>query len=132
MKLHALISTLMIVLAPLASSAHEGHDHAPGVIQAPHGGVAKAGTHVSLELVTEGKTLKLYPLDAATKPLAGARVSATAQLPKSKKKETVSLTSKGEYFEGTFASGGAYRYTLEVKVGVGKVKDEKFVFQVEP
>lgn len=132
MKAYAIALLFTIVPSPITSFAHEGHDHAPGVVQAPHGGVAKAGKNVSVELVTEGTTLKIYPLDAASKPLAGARVSATAQLPKSKKKETVVLTPQADRFEGSFASGGSYRYTLEVKVGVGKTKDEKFVFQVEP
>ena len=131
MRMLALISGLLISMG--TASAHEGHDKTPGAMAAPHGGMLKSAGHVSLEIVPSKEGFKLYPLDHDMKPIAltDVKVDAVAKFPRKKKLEPVALTSEADFFEGKVASGGAYRYTVEVKATHGG-KTEKFSFNVEP
>ena len=131
MKLLILVPGLLISMA--TASAHEGHDKTPGAMSAPHGGMVKSAGHVSLEIVPSKTGFKLYPLDHDKKPIALAdiKVEAVAKFPRKKKVEPVVLRGDADFFEGTVASSGAYRYTVEIKATHGG-KTEKFSFNVEP
>ena len=117
--------------------AHEGHDHGPGSVQAPKGGVMRSLETVHLELKAEGKALRIYPyeMDAKTQKLVPADVAkfpvkATVTLPK-KKPEALELSPKGDHWEGTFDAKGAHRYALELAITQGGHND-KVKYTVEP
>ena len=112
--------------------AHEGHNHTPGSIQAPHGGVIKGTSELYMELVSDASGLKFYPLTHELKaiPLSELKVSGTYQMPK-KKKEKLTLSSFEDHFETKVESKGAYRYALQLET-IFKTKKESVTFQVEP
>lgn len=117
-------------------STHEGHDHdAPAKVKAPKGGVIKSLEEVHVELVSKGKDIKVYLYDKEMKAknLTGFKVSAQAEMPRTKKTEAVSLTAKDNFYEGTFDAKGVHRYTLIVAVTDPKVgHEDKLKFTVEP
>ncbi len=114
------------------AAAHEGHDKAPGSVQAPHGGVVQGTSQMYIELVNDASGIKLYPLthDLVAVATKNVKVAATAQAPK-KKKEPVKLTAVEDHFEGKVDAKGAYRYTLVLETTY-QGKKEKVTFQVEP
>ncbi|WP_413289167.1 hypothetical protein [Bdellovibrio sp. HCB337] len=129
---------MMSVLLTLSLNvfAHEGHDHdGPTNVQAPKGGVIKGLEETYVEVVSKGKDVKIYLYDKELKPqdVTKYKVSAEAELPKAKKKEPVTLTSKGTHFEASFDAKGAHRYTLIVSVVDPKTgHDDSLKFTVEP
>ncbi|MBX2986276.1 MAG: hypothetical protein KF802_00120 [Bdellovibrionaceae bacterium] len=115
----------------LAVSAHEGHD-APGAITAPKGGIVRSLEEVHLELLAEGKTLRLYAYSTDLKPADVTKypVSATVTLPK-KKAVALPLVAKGDHWEAQFDAKGAHRYKLEIRIQQGG-HDDKVSYNVEP
>lgn len=126
-----LILALTLLITPHLSMAHEGHNHSPGS-EAPHGGVVKEGKTIHMELVAEGNSVKLFPLDKDYKslPLKDIKITATAQ---PAKKSLVPLTLKpGQAsFDGTVDPQGARRVELKIEAELAG-KKENFTFQVEP
>lgn len=115
-----------------AALAHEGHDHGPGSVQAPKGGVIRSLETVHLELLSKGKTVTIYAYDTSLKPADVSKfpVSATVTLPK-KKAEPLKLLPGGDHWTGEFDAKGAHRYTLELSIEQGGHKD-KVKYTVEP
>ncbi len=122
--------------AGLCAFAHEGHDHnAPGTVQAPKGGVIKTLEKTHVELVTKGSDLKvyLYEKDLKPKALKGFLLTATADLPRTKKPEPIVFITKDDHFEGVFDGKGAHRYTLNLTVvDPATGHRDKLNFTVEP
>ena len=119
--------------------AHEGHA-TPGSAQARHGGVIKQTKNLFLELVTEGSTLKLYPMDHDYKavPLDKVKLESTLEFPKGKKgggkivlsEHSVPEEGKSHYM-GTVDSKGLNRFTLKIKATYLDTKGD-VKFTVEP
>lgn len=134
------IFNIILVLFTLTFSteilAHEGHDHdGPAAVQAPKGGVIKSLEEVHVEVVAKGKDVKIYLYDETLKPadVANYKVTATAELPRNKKSEAISLKAQGKYFEATYDAKGAHRYTLVLTITDPKHKHEdKLNFTIEP
>lgn len=134
------IFTSLLVLSALTFSAvsfaHEDHDHdGPAAVQAPKGGVIKSLEDVHVEVIVKGKDVKIYLYDEALKSVdvANYKVTAMAELPRSKKAEPVTLKAQGKYFEATYDAKGSHRYTLVLTVADPKHKhDDKLNFTIEP
>lgn len=110
--------------------AHEGHSH--GSLSAPHGGAVYDGKRAGLELIQEGKKIKLYPVDGNWKliPIANVEASAQIEFPK-KKAEAISLIREKDHFSVEVDAKGAHRYQLVVTLSLGAHK-ENLKIQVEP
>lgn len=122
-----------LILTPFAF-AHEGHDE-PATVQAPKGGVIKGIEDAYIEVVVKGKDVKIYFYDKNLKPqeVSAFKVSATAELPRSKKAEPVTLNAQGNFFEAVFDAKSAHRYTLVLKVVDPKHgHDDKLTYTIEP
>ncbi len=128
--------TLLALLASLPAMAHQGHDHdAPTTLKAPKGGIIKALDESRVEVVSRGKDLKVYVYDAAMKPASAAdfKIAASAELPRTKKEETVPLWARKNHFEGSYDAKGAHRYTLKLKVTHAKTgHTDPLTFTIEP
>lgn len=126
------ISLIAAMLVSVFAFAHEGHDHGPGQVQAPKGGVIRSLETVHLELLTKGKTVSIYVYDMDLKPEQVSKfpASATVALPK-KKSEPLKLTEKGDHWEAEFDAKGAHRFTVELSIKQGG-HDDKVKFTVEP
>jgi len=120
-----------LLLTSIASFAHEGHDHVPGVLKANHGGVVKAGKQINLEYVVSGEVLKLYPLSHEGKDLvvSDIKLSATAKSPKGKA-EPVKLEIKDGVYSAKVDFKAAYRIEFQVVADAGD-KQSSFKFQIE-
>ena len=124
------ILALCAVLA-LPVSAHEGHDHAPGV--ANHGGVVKDGKTISVEFVARGLTLEVHPRTADGKeiPVKDVKIKATVQAPK-KRPIALDLKPVDEWhYKGEITGEKSYRFEVKLTASY-KGQDNHFVFQVEP
>lgn len=128
-----LILTMMIAFLPLGGFAHEGHDHTPGAVAAPHGGIMHDLEHMYLEFLVDAGGVKLYPYNHELEPLAISEVGieGSATLPKKTKPEKVTFKPAGSGFSASFDAKGAHRYMLEVTVTYRGKKD-KAKFNVEP
>lgn len=131
-----ILSVILISAFSLTTFAHEGHD-GPSGLQAPHGGVAKPGKQINLELVQEGSSIKLYPISHEGKALDTKTVTlkATAKIPKKGKNaaqsKALTLKAESEGFSSEVDMKGSHRFELEVEAASGG-KTDKFTFQVEP
>ncbi len=119
-----------------AASAHEGHNHdAPTMIKAPKGGVIKALDESRVEVVPKGKEVKIYLYDKEMKPrdASGFKITAKAELPRSKKIQAVEFMAKGNILEGSFDAQGSHRYTLRLSVTDSKTnRTDEISFTIEP
>lgn len=125
---------IMILLAlPTFSFAHEGHDKAPGAVNAPHGGFIQGTNELYLELVANSEGIKIYPLTHGLKPIALKEIQLDGKVsfPKKSKAETVKFDSTEDAFVAKVNSKGAHRYTLELNIAY-QGKKEKTKFNVEP
>ncbi|XGC79442.1 hypothetical protein ACES2L_08890 [Bdellovibrio bacteriovorus] len=125
-----LITCLLFISA--IANAHEGHDHGPGAIQAPKGGVVRSLETINLELLANDKNVQIYVYD---KDLAPAKAkdypaSLTMALPK-KKAEVVELKDAGDHWTANIDPKNAHRYTLELAIKQGGHND-KVKWVVEP
>lgn len=114
--------------------AHEGHD-APTTLKAPKGGVLKELMEARVEVVSKGKDLKIYFYDKEMKPtqVSGFKVSARAELPRTKKIENLELKAQETFFESSYDAQGAHRYTLKLTVTDLKLNDtDHLTFTIEP
>lgn len=121
-----------LFLFTLVATAHEGHDHGPGAVQAPKGGVIRSLETVNLELLNEGKKIKIYIYDTDLKAQDAKKypVSATITFPK-KKAESAQLIEVGDHWETEVNAKNAHRYTLELSIKQGG-HDDKVKWVVEP
>lgn len=123
---------LLIAMAlSVSSSAHEGHDNAPGALKANHGGLVKPGKEINLEYVVAGTEVKLYPISHDGKDLTPSeiKISATVQLPKGKS-ESVKIENKDGAFVVQVDFKSAYRVEMKVSA-IHNGKKDNFKFQVE-
>lgn len=130
--------TKFLILTALAftfssANAHEGHDKTPGALVAPHGGILKGVEHIYVELVTEPKGLKIYPLDHNMKaiPLSDVKIEGKMSVPRKKQSDAVKFVSEADHFSSKIDAKGAHRYDLDLTVVHGG-KLEKIKFSVEP
>jgi hypothetical protein len=128
-----LLTTSAVLLVQIAQPAfaHEGHDNAPGMLKANHGGNVLAGKELNLEYVISTTEVKLYPVSHEGKDLASpqVKVTATAKAPKGKA-ENLKLESK----EGAFLTQVDFKSAYRVEVNViteFNGKKDLFKFQVE-
>lgn len=129
----AVVLGAMTLGVPVASHSHEGHDHSPGQVQAPHGGLIQKAADYYVEVRGSSSDVKIYFLksDLKVMPLAGIKAQASMQLPKKKTKEKIELTPNDDHFSGQLNAKGMHRYQLEVEMWVAG-KRELLTFQVEP
>lgn len=127
---------LSLALLAFSAGAHEGHDHeAPKTLRAPKGGQIKTLEETILEVVPKGNELKvyLYNKDLASKSTAGFKLTALAEMPRTKKKIGIDFLAKENFFQGNFDGQGSHRYTLWLSVtdpATGHV--DKLDFNIEP
>jgi hypothetical protein len=133
-----LLVTLMFSSVLFSSGDHDhGHDHdhdAPGAVAAQKGGIIKSLEEVHVEVVAKGVNVKIYFFTKDLKPLdvSKLKVTAEAELPRSKKKEAVSLVSKGTWYETSFDAKGMHRYTLVLTINDPKQgHNDKLNFTIE-
>lgn len=114
--------------------AHEGHDHGPGSIEAPKGGVIRNLETVVLELLAKGSEIKIYTYDKELKPQKVSQFPASATITKPKKKpEAVTLQDQGEYWLVKYDAKGEHRYTLTLDIKQGGHQDKmKWVIEPKP
>lgn len=126
------IGMILALMISLQARAHEGHDHGPSNVQSQRGGVVRSLETVTLELVTEGKTIKIFTFDSEGKSVDTSKfpASLTATLPK-KKAEILKIESKGDHWVTEFDSKNAHRYDLHLAIKQGGHND-KVKWTVEP
>lgn len=116
--------------------AHEGHDHdAPVTLKAPKGGLIKALDESRIEVVAKGTELKVYVYDKEMKPAQASRFQlvASAELPRLKKVDSLTLSAQKTFFEGNYDAKGAHRYTLKLAVTDSKTnRTDNLTFTIEP
>lgn len=129
MKQLLIILSAIFMTQPLL--AHEGHDQAPGMLKASHGGTVVPGKEINLEYIVSASEVKLYPLthEGAEIPSDKVKVSASSQAPKGKP-ETLAVTFKDGSFLTKVDFKNAYRVEVIVTTETNGKKD-KFKFQVE-
>lgn len=111
---------ILCLFISLSVFAHEG-DHGPATFQAKHGGVVQSLETINLELVQDGKFLKLYVYDAKGNPGRASQypVSGKILLPM-KKTAAIQLVDKGEYWEAAYTPpADTHRYTLQLRIEQG-------------
>lgn len=128
-----LLAILGILVATIASTGfgHEGHDQAPGVLQANHGGSVLAGSEVNFEYVVSGSQLQMYVLghDKKDVPVSDVKLAATAK-PAKMKAETLKVELQEGVYRANVDFKGSHR--VEVNVNVDhQGKKSKFKFQME-
>lgn len=114
------------------SFAHKGHDHGPGQIQPPKGGVMRSLETVRLELLTKGNVISIYAYDTKMEPVEVKKFPASLTVSLHKKSpQPLPLVDKGDHWEAEFDAKGAHRYTLLLLIKQGG-HDDKVKFTVEP
>ena len=111
--------------------AHDG-EHGVSAVQAPKGGVMKSLETVHLELINEGKKIKIYTYDTELKSAAVTNypVSATVTFPK-KKPQVIKLIEAQDHWEVEVDFKNAHRYTLVLNIKQGG-HDDKVKWVIEP
>ena len=111
--------------------AHEGHDQAPGVLKASHGGTVLAGKEINLEYIVSAGEVTIYPITHEGKdvPSDKVKVNATARAPKGKS-EVLKVIQKDGAFTSQVDFKNAYRVEVNVTTETNGKKDS-FKFQVE-
>lgn len=128
-----LLICLTLAFSAHAASAHEGHGNEGA--QAMNGGFVKNGREISMEIVQEGATIKLFPLGHDGKPIAAKDVElkATAKAGsrgKASKPEEIKFKPEGNSFVAT-PQIKARNYKLEVKAKHKNHPADTFEFPVE-
>lgn len=130
--MYKLISFLVTMVMSLSLHAHEGHDHGPSMIAPPKGGVIRSLETIHLELLPQGKTVKIFVYDKKMEPVEAKKypVSAMATRPR-KQAEAVELKTKKSHWEFEYDAKGSHRYTLQLSIEQGGHKD-KVQWNIEP
>lgn len=131
-----MIAGLIVQLFLSATFAHEGHEHeAPKTLKPQKGGVIKSTGAFHFEVVAKGNDLSIFVLDEEMKAANPENfdLSATGELPRTKKVEPIQLAFKENAFVGSYDAKGSHRYTLtlQVKDKLHK-KDTKLQYNIEP
>jgi hypothetical protein len=125
---------MLALLVTISNTAwgHEGHDHGPGNVQAPKGGVIRSLETVHLELITQGKEIKIYIYDSKLKAADVSQfpASLTVALPK-KKAEALPIVPHGDHWMATFDPKNSRRFDLVMAIRQGG-HDDKVKWTVEP
>ena len=123
----------VVTLFSVAGFTHGGHDHGPGSVQPPKGGVIRSLETIHLELVTLGQELKIFIYDKDLKPLDVSKypASATVLRPRTEGDENLNLIPKKDHWEASYDSKGIHRYTIHFKITQGSHED-LVKFNVEP
>lgn len=125
----------LVVCFSVSALAHEGHHDAPGMVQAPKGGVIKSLEESHVEVVAKGSEVKVYLYSKDLKPADASRfkIKLFTELPRAKKKETIEFKSNGNVLEARFDAKGAHRYTLIIHISDSATgHDDVLKFTVEP
>ncbi len=128
------IVTFALIGFSHAAIAHEGHD-APGMVNAPKGGIIKSLDNIHVEVINKGKSVQIHYYDKDLKPVDVEKYPTTAEveIPRTKKKESVNLTKSGQNFEYSYDAKGAHRYTLFLTVTDPSIKEtNKLSYTIEP
>lgn len=129
-----MIKLLLITLfVPLFALAHEGHDKAPGAVNAPHGGLIQGTNQMYLELVMQKDGIKLFPFTHDLKPIAlnEIKVEGNILFPKKTKGTAVKFIQSEDSLLANIDAKGSHRYTLDLTISY-QGKKEKTKFNVEP
>lgn len=126
------ITALTLLVSGMAFG-HEGHDHSPGTITAPNGGVIQETANLYFEVVIQKGGFRAYLFDHDLKgiSLKDVKLAGSATFPRQKKSVPVLLTEKENHFVATVDSKGTHRYALELTADY-KGKKEKAKFNIEP
>lgn len=126
------ILTTVLIVASSSLHAHEGDHDAPGVVKPPKGGITRTLETIHLELLPQGKIVKIFVYDRNLKPAEAKDypVSATATRPR-KKSEKIELVTKKNHWEFKYDAKGAHRYMLQLTIKQGGHKD-KIKWNIEP
>lgn len=127
------IAMMAFLLSGPGAWAHEGHDAAK-YAKPKKGGVIKSVEDTSIEVVARGKDLKIYLYDKDMNPQAvdAVKMTAQAEIPRSKKVEPVALQAKNDHYEAIYDSKEAHRYNLLLSWKGNDGHDEKVSFTIEP
>ncbi len=127
---------LLFALTTTPTLAHEGHDHdAPALVQAPKGGQIKSLEKSHVEVINKGKELSIYIYDRNLKPrdATALGIKATAELPRSKKREALALQTKDNFLTGSYDAKGSHRYTLHLSINDPETgHSDSLSFTIEP
>jgi len=133
-KIVSALVGLSLSLFAVSTQAHEGHDHVPGSVKAPHGGSVQVGKNLALELLQDGESIKIYPITHEGKLIALKDVtikSAQAKTRKMKAAEKISLESLNDFYVAKFDPKSEHRFELLIETSYqGKIDSLKF--QIEP
>lgn len=136
MKLFQTIFFATLMGLASTSFAHEGHDHdAPGMVKAPKGGIIKSLDNIHVEVVNKGQNVQIYyySKDLKAVDVAGYPTTAEVELPRTKKKEAITLNKAGQNFEYSYDAKSAHRYTLALSVTDPSIKETiRLTFTIEP
>lgn len=121
----------------LPASAHSGHEHqaveaGDHAHHAPHGGAVRTVGKYHYELLAKTDKLQVFLLDDTLKPLptAGITGQAIVQVP-GKGKQTVTLSPKGDRFEGAATLAGTKTFVAIVSLKLdGKNQSARFKYQL--
>jgi hypothetical protein len=135
MKVFAQVILFMFCVSSLVFG-HEGHDHdGPTTIQAPKGGVIKALDEARVEVVSKGKDIKIYFYNKDMSPakVSDFKVVAKAELPRTKKVDSILLTPSENHFKAFYDAKGSHRYNLRLEIMDPRVDHlYKLNFTIEP
>jgi hypothetical protein len=103
-------------------------------VAAPHGGSVQGTSDLYIELVTTKEGVTVYPISHEGKalPASGITLKGEFQVPRKGKAEKVNFIPAQDSFSAKIDAKGAYRYTLDLSVGVKGKSEEKLKFNVEP
>jgi hypothetical protein len=141
MKRKLLVFILSAVMVSFSQKSHSGADHhghnhdAPGLVQAPKGGLIKSLDSIHVEVVNKGKNIQIHFYDHAMKQVDAKGIVTLAEvaLPRSKGKEKITLIPNGQSLEYTYDAKKAHRYTLHLLVTDPTEKQPtNLTFTVEP
>lgn len=129
--MHKILLAIIICISTSAW-AHEGHDHGPGSVQAPKGGVIRSLETVHLELLTKGHEIKIYLYDTELKAGDVTKYPASLQVALPRKKlEDLKISAQGDHWLASFDAKNAHRFDLVLAIKQGG-HDDKVKWTVEP
>lgn len=116
--------------------AHSGHEHAPGEVQAPKGGLIQDfGEDGYLEVLEKKGRINifLYTQDLKDADISRFDLKAQAVLPRGKGITHLKVQRDSKSFELSYDAKGAYRYTLQLELRDNVEKEShQFKYVIEP
>lgn len=114
-----LVTAMVSFSVPGRATDGHGHNHdAPGLVQAPKGGLIKSLDSIHVEVVNKGKDVQIhfYGKDMNQVDAEGIKVFAEVELPRVKSREKVTLKPSGQSLEYIYDAKKSHRYTLYLTV----------------